>query len=157
MSTIRRRRRRARPLPPPPPPPPPSAGWPPIRSFADSLAALLGLEERLGHVHAVMLLDGGGRIVDGLAVIPPLAIDELVVAGAGLAADHARARRALLLSGGQSPVDQIVEDELDRWRRYRRRFSDVGVELVDWLASDGENIRSYAITDIGDVAWSSPG
>jgi hypothetical protein len=151
MSKARRRRRRAgrgRPMIPP--------GRPPIQSFADSLAALLGIEERFGHVHAVMLLDGGGRIVDGLAVTPPRAIDDLIVAGAGLAASHARARRALLLSGGQSPVDEIVEAELERWRGYRRRFSDVGVELVDWLASDGENIRSYSITDVGDVAWSSP-
>jgi hypothetical protein len=81
---------------------------PPIRSFADSLAALLGLEARFGRVHAVMLLDGGGHIVDGLAVTLPRAIDDLVAAGAGLAAGQVRARRSIrssnprLNSGGSS-------------------------------------------------------
>lgn len=133
------------------------AGHPPIRSFSDALAALLGLERRFGQMHAVMLLDTDGRVIDAVALTAPRSLDEAVSLGTTLAGGHDRVRRALLLSGGAASVEQIVEAEIERWRRFRDLFSDVGVELVDWLASDGDNIRSYAITDEGEVAWSPAG
>jgi hypothetical protein len=126
---------------------------PSIRSFTDSLAAVIGLEARFGRVHAVMLLDEAGRVVDGLALTGShRSPDEAVAAGALLAASGG-SRRVLLLSCGEESVEQIVESTIEAWRRFRRVFADVGVELVDWLASDGESIRSYAITDEGGVVW----
>src|SRR5262245_381138 len=124
-----------------------------IRSFTDSLAAVIGLEERFGRVHAVMLLDEAGRLVDGLALTGTHHSPEEAVAAGTLLAASGGTRRVLLLSCGEESVEQIVESTIEAWRRFRRMFADVGVELVDWLASDGGSIRSFAITDEGGVAW----
>jgi hypothetical protein len=128
----------------------------PIQSFSDSLGVLMGLQERFGLVHAVFLLDADSRVVDGWAVTERPADAERAVA-AGLFVSRATdvVRRALLLSAGVDDVLLVEEADLERWRRYLAEFAAAGVELVDWLASDGVNIRSFAITADAESAWVS--
>lgn len=125
-----------------------------VRSFSESLGVLLGVEQRFGEVHAVILLDVDSRVVDGFAFTDPQpAPDEAVSTGIAVGTAHDVVRRALILSGGLDSVMSIEEANLERWRRYVADFAAVGIELVDWLASDGEHIRSYAITADAESAW----
>jgi hypothetical protein len=118
-----------------------------VRSFSESLGVLLGVQQRFGEVHAVILLDADSRVVDGFAFtdLRP-GPDDAVEMGIAVGSANDVVRRALVLSGGLGSVVPIEEADLERWRGYVSAFAAIGVELVDWLASDGEHVRSYAIT-----------
>ena len=139
-----------------------------VRSFSQSLGVLLGVQRQFRRVHAVMLLDADSRVVDGLAftndhpavehataddVVEAATADDVVEAAIAVGATHAVIRRALLLSAGVDPVVTLAEADLARWRRYLGGFAVHDIELVDWLASDGHHIRSYAITTGASTAW----
>jgi hypothetical protein len=127
-----------------------------VRSFSQSLGVLLGVQRRFGFAHAVMLLDADSRVVDGLALTDPSPTpDNAVESAIVIGATYDVVRRALLLSAGVEGVVELSEADLDRWRRYVDDFAAVGVELVDWLAADGQHIRSFAITTNAATAWAA--
>jgi hypothetical protein len=127
-----------------------------VRSFSQSLGVLLGVQRRFGFAHAVMLLDADCRVVDGLALTGPApAPDDAVESAIVIGATYDVVRRALLVSAGVDGVVDLSEADLDRWRRYVDDFAAAGVELVDWLASDGQHVRSFAITTDAASAWAS--
>jgi hypothetical protein len=127
-----------------------------VRSFSQSLGVLFGVQRRFGAAHAVMLLDADSRVVDGIALTdleptPDNAVESAIVIGS----TYEVVRRALLLSAGTDGVVDLTEADLDRWRRYINDFAAAGVELVDWLATDGRHIRSFAITTDAASAWAA--
>jgi hypothetical protein len=127
-----------------------------VRSFSQSLGVLLGVRQRFGVAHAVMLLDADSRVVDGLALTQPdptpdRAVESAIVIGS----TYDLVRRALLLSAGIDGIVDLDDAHLERWRRYGDEFAAAGVVLVDWLASEGEHIRSFAITTDAEAAWVS--
>ncbi|MGH9116549.1 MAG: hypothetical protein ACRD0A_01310 [Acidimicrobiales bacterium] len=127
-----------------------------VRSFSESLGVLLGVQQRFGEVHALILLDADSRVVDGFAFTDlHRASDAAVEIGIAVGTANNVVRRALLLSGGLGSVVPIEWADLERWRGYVTAFAAIGVDLVDWLASDGEHIRSYAITADAGSAWVS--
>jgi hypothetical protein len=127
-----------------------------IRSFSQSLEVLLGIEHRFRRVHAVMLLDADSRVVDGFAFTSRHATAEQAAeAGLVVGTSHGVIRRALLLSAGVAPVVVVEEADLQLWRDFVDDFAAVGIELLDWLASDGDNIRSFAITTDAARAWAA--
>jgi hypothetical protein len=126
-----------------------------VRSFSQSLGVLLGVQRRFGFAQAVMLLDADSRVVDGVALTDPHrpTPDDAVESGIVIGSTHDVVQRALLLSAGVDGVVDLAEADLRRWRRYVDEFAAAGLELVDWLASDGQHIRSFAITTDAASAW----
>ena len=127
-----------------------------VRSFSQSLGVLLGVQRRFGFAHAVMLLDADSRVVDGVAITDPAPTpDDAVESAIVIGSTYDVVRRALLLSAGVDGVVDLTEADLDRWRRYVDDFAAVEVDLVDWLASDGQHVRSFAITTDAASAWAA--
>jgi hypothetical protein len=128
----------------------------PVATFNDALAFLLGLQDRFRRrFHAALLLDEDRRLVDGCVLTAKhhRAEDALALV---LAGPVVRSGQALVFSAGHGPVGSPTEEDLERWRRLGDQAGDAGVTLVDWLAADKQQIRSFAITEKGEGAWDTP-
>jgi hypothetical protein len=125
----------------------------PVATFTDALAFLLGLQDRFRRrFHAALLLDEDRRLVDGCVLTAKHHRAEDALAYV-LLGPVVRGRQALVFSAGHGPVGRPTEEALDVWRRLGDQAAEAGVTLVDWLAADKEQIRSFAITEKGEAAW----
>jgi hypothetical protein len=128
----------------------------PVATFNDALAFLLGLQDRFRRrFHAALLLDEERRLVDGCVLTAKhhRAQDALALV---LLGPEVRGGQALVFSCGHGPVGSPTGDDLDRWRELVEQAAGAGVVLLDWLAADQEQIRSFAITERGATAWGTP-
>jgi hypothetical protein len=124
-----------------------------IRGFADAIAEALAIQQRFRRGHAVAVLDHTGTLLD-LTVFTARdhsMHDALDWAGCMVLNDE-RATRLVLLSAVATSVRQPCEADFDVLRRARARFGEHGVTVVDWIQTDGEDIRSLAFT-MGIDAW----
>ena len=146
---------------PPSSPSSPSAGGLiglPVATFADALAFLLGLQHRFRRrFHAAVLLDGERRLVDGCVLTAKhhRAQDALAYVLPGPAV-RGGGGQALVFSAGHGPVGAPTDDDVELWRTLVALAAEAGVVLLDWLAADKKQIRSFAITDRGGAAWDTP-
>ncbi len=128
----------------------------PVATFHDALAFLLGLQDRFRRrFHAALLLDDDRRLVDGCVLTAKhhRAEDALALV---LAGPTVEGRQAIVFSAGHGAVGKLTEEYLEVWRRLGDQAAEAGVTLVDWLAADKEQIRSFAITEKGEAAWGTP-
>jgi hypothetical protein len=126
-----------------------------IRGFADAIAEALAIQQRFRRGHAAAVLDEAGSVLD-LTVFTArdhTMHDALDWAGCMVQSDE-RATRVVLLSAVTTSVRQPCEADLDVLRRARARLGEQGVTVVDWIQTDGEDIRSLAFT-LGIDAWGS--
>ena len=128
-----------------------------IRGFVDAIAEAMAIQQRFRRGHAAAILDDAAALLD-LTVFTARdhsIHDALDWASCIALGDH-RATRMVLLSAVTTGVRQACEADLDVLRRARARFGERGVTVVDWIQTDGEDIRSLAFT-LGFDAWDSQG
>jgi hypothetical protein len=124
-----------------------------IHHFADAVCAALGLQELYGRYAAAALLDDDGAVVD----MRPFSGDRACVACAIEWAingdDDDEARRIVLLSGEGDSVRHAREDDIRFYQDVREQLDRHGFELVDWVQTDGDLIRSLTFTCDTDPNW----
>jgi len=124
-----------------------------IRGFADAIAEALAIQQRFRRGHAAAVLDQTGTLLD-LTVFTAAdhSMDDALDWAGCMVLNDERATRLVLLSAVTTSVRQPCEADLDALRRARARFGEHGVSVVDWIQTDGEDIRSLAFT-MGIDAW----
>jgi hypothetical protein len=124
-----------------------------IRGFADAIAGALAIHHRFRRGHAAAVLDATGTVLD-LTVFTACdhSMGDALDWAACVVRSDERARRLVLLSAVTTGVRQPREADLAGLRQARARFEEQGVTVVDWIQTDGEDIRSLAFT-LGIDAW----
>jgi hypothetical protein len=124
-----------------------------IRTFEDAVAAVLGIRDRFGAGHGVAVLDLTGRVID-LTVFTgeDHTIDTALDWASCVTLNDPLASRMVLLSAVGWGLRPVREADLELLRLARRVFGEDGVEVVDWVQTDGEDIRSLAFT-LEPGAW----
>ena len=127
-----------------------------IRGFVDAIAEAMAIQQRFGRGHAAAVLDDAGTLLD-LTVFTARehSMHDALDWASCMVLDDDRATRLVLLSAVTTSVREPREADLDVLRRARVLFGDRGVTVVDWIQTDGEDIRSLAFT-LGIDAWDPP-
>jgi hypothetical protein len=126
-----------------------------IKGFADAVGAAMGIQDRFGHGHGAAMLDDDGVVLDlTLFTADEHTVDTALGWAYCFVLNHPHARRLVLLSAVRDSVRTPNEDDLAVLRRARAEFAHCGVEIVDWIQSDGDDIRSIAFTT-DRHAWDS--
>ena len=127
-----------------------------IRGFVDAVAEAMAIQRRFTRGHAAAILDDAGTLLDLTVFTAPdhSMHDALDWAGCILL-DDGRATRLVLLSAVTTSVRRACEGDIDVLRRARARFGERGVTVIDWIQTDGEDIRSLAFT-LGIDVWDPP-
>ena len=135
-----------------------------ITGFGDAVRLALALDGALGAAIAAAACDHSGRALYAeLAEVDAsvsgglgrsLALDDVLERVRACAIADPRVASVLLVSGGHRSVDIPCEDDLVVFRHLRRELSGLGVELVDWVQTDGRTVRSLDLTD-GVGGWAT--
>jgi len=119
-----------------------------INQFADAACAAVGLHDLYGRFTAAAVIDDDdGTILD----MRPFAGEEACVVCAvewalNVAEGWHAAHRVVLLSGGGAPLRDAREDDIRMYQTLREALDVDGIELVDWIQTDGDDIRSLTFT-----------
>ena len=127
---------------------------PPICTFRDALGFAMTLADDYAFANAAVLLAGDGRPID-LAVTEGIGatIEPIVAWAAGI--DHwaGRPRSTLVVSIRPYEPEAIREHDLHLYRRARWALGRAGCDLIDWIETDGDLVRSYAYLTCPAEAW----
>jgi hypothetical protein len=129
-----------------------------ITQFADAVSAAAGLEALYGRFAAAALLDDeDGTILDmrpftGEATCVMCALEWAL----GVADDWRSAHRVVLLSGGGGSLRELREDDIRMYQTLRETLDGYDIELVDWIQTDGDDIRSLTFTCDISPNWDDP-
>jgi hypothetical protein len=119
-----------------------------INQFADAVSTAVGLDALYGRFAAAALLDDDdGTILDmrpftGEATCVVCALEWAL----GVADGWHSAHRVVLLSGGGGSIRDVREDDIRMYQNLREALDAHGVELLDWIQTDGDQIRSLTFT-----------
>jgi hypothetical protein len=117
-----------------------------INHFADAACAAVGLQELYGRFAAAVLLGDDGEIVDMRPFAGERACVACAIEWAVNFVDHPRAHRIVLLSSDSSSVRHAKEDDIRLYRELCDELDLNGFELVDWIQTDGDLLRSLTFT-----------
>ena len=123
---------------------------------ADTFAFAQKLADRYAHGHAAAVTDDQGKVGEVWMFYGARhTAEDAIHAGLG-GSDHPEARRAVLVSVLDG-VDLATPNELEveMWHTTVDRFSEVGLELTEWVIVSGELLRSLAITAETESSWRS--
>ena len=125
-----------------------------IRGFADAAATVLDLHEEFGFCHTAACLDDDGNVLDLTVFTDPHthSIESALDWAFCLTVNDDRFTRLVAFSTGSEPVIEPSEGDLAVFRLMRTAFGRHGVEVLDWIQCDGDNVRSLAFTERPD-AW----
>lgn len=125
-----------------------------IRGFADAVAQAFALHRQFGYCHGAACLDDSGRLRDLTVFTDPEVhtVDSALDWAFCMVVNDERFTRMVVFSTGAQPVVEPSEGDLALFRVMRNAFAGEGVEVVDWIRCDGENVRSLAFTERED-AW----
>ena len=116
-----------------------------IESFVEAAYAALDLRDRHAHAHVAALLDEEGRVVNFEPFVGPDSSVETALHWADcMITNYPEIQRMVLLSAVENEVLTLREANLDLFRSTRRSYELDGVEVVDWILTDGEHIRSLS-------------
>lgn len=125
-----------------------------IGGFGDAAAAVIGLKNRFGHAHAVAVLDDEGIVLDLTAFTGARHTMDTALDWANCCLlNEPEASRFLLLSAVDVDVQDLREDDIRLFQLARRVFGERGVQVIDWVQADDENVRSLAISCDVDPPW----
>ncbi|HEX6310404.1 MAG TPA: hypothetical protein VF152_02120 [Acidimicrobiia bacterium] len=126
-----------------------------IRGFTDAIAEALAIRQRFRRGHAAAILDDAGTILD-LTVFTARdhSMHDALHWASCIASTDDRATRMVLLSAVTTSVRAPREGDLEMLRRARAVLGERGVSVVDWIQTDGDDIRSLACT-LGIDTWGS--
>jgi hypothetical protein len=118
-----------------------------INQFAEAVYAAIGLYELYGWFAAAALLDDDGTILD----MRPFAGDDTCVVCAlewalNVAGDWHSAHRVVVLSGTPGSLRDPREDDIRMYQSLRDALDDHDLELIDWIQTDGADVRSLTFT-----------
>ncbi len=123
--------------------------------FFDAARIAVELTDRGDHRDAVVLFRGCEP--DRVEVMPPDSADPFLMIDRVLR--HAEPRptafQTLFVSAGPSVGDELAEVDLAKFRMARRRLAHDGIDLLDWMHTDGELVRSMAYAADPARAWTS--
>jgi hypothetical protein len=129
-----------------------------ITQFAEAVHVALGLHELYGRFAAAALLDDeDGTIVD----LRPFSGEDTCVVCAleralNVAHDWQHAHRVVLLSAASSSLHESREDDIRMYQSLSDVLDEHGVELVDWIQTDGVDVRSLTFTCDVSPRWDAP-
>jgi hypothetical protein len=127
------------------------------RSIADFTAAVhtaLTLHGLYGRYVAVALLDDAGGIIDMTPFAGPDACVLCAVEWANsVSHSDPRATRAVLLSGTERSVRELREDDVRLYQLIRDELAGVDLDVLDWIQTDGDQIRSLTFSCDTTTAW----
>lgn len=116
-----------------------------IESFVEAAYAALDLRDRHPRAHVAVLLDDDGRVVDFEPFVgPDSSVDQALHWADCMVATYPEIQRMVLLSAVDDEVLTLRESDLDRFRWARQSYECDDVEVVDWILTDGEHIRSLS-------------
>lgn len=126
-----------------------------ICSFRDALGLALELSDEFAFAHAVVVLSPDRRCVD-FRVFTAIVDNVSEVLGWVSYRLERRTTPALVMLISVRSVDgwSIYERDLSNFRLARKKISDLGATLIDWIETDGELVRSYAYIVNPNTAWS---
>jgi hypothetical protein len=125
-----------------------------INDFADAASAAVGLHELYGSFAAAALLDDDGTILD----MRPFAGDDTCIVCAlewalDVADDWHNAQEIVLLSGTSQSLRDAREDDIRMYQGLREEIATYDMELIDWIQTDGSDIRSLTFTCDVSPRW----
>jgi hypothetical protein len=125
-----------------------------INHFADAVCAAVGLHQLYDRFAAAALLDDDGTILD----MRPFAGDDACVACAveralTVASDWHSAQQIVLLSGAPHSLRDAREDDIRLYQGLRDDIAAEGMELLDWIQTDGADVRSLTFTCDVTPSW----
>lgn len=126
-----------------------------INHFADAVCAAVGLHQLYDRFAAAALLDDDGTILD----MRPFAGEDACVACAiewaiAVATDWRSAHQIVLLSSGTPhSLRDVREVDIRLYQGLRDDIAAEGMELVDWIQTDGADVRSLTYTCDVTPSW----
>jgi hypothetical protein len=125
-----------------------------MTDFASAVHTALALHDLYGRYAAVALLDQTGEIID----MTPFSGDAACVLcalewAAGVDELKVGADRAVVLSGTTEMVLDLREDDIRLFQLMRDELGRCDVEVVDWIQTDGDQIRSLTFSCDVEPAW----
>lgn len=118
-----------------------------IRTYTDAVAAAVGISEGYGYGHAAAALTADGTLVDLTVFSEPFqTVYDALFYAHGLILFDPTVTRLILLSALQRNVGNLMERDVEILRGAQRLFGDCDVEILDWVQTDGKNVRSIALT-----------
>lgn len=126
-----------------------------IVDLIDAMQLTIGLYDRFGHYHAAVALAADGTVVD-LAVFAGRRHDVFSALdyAAQIATSSTGCNAFILTSSTDHDQQEVREVDIELFRRVRSIFASAGVEVIDWVITDGETLRSMACTC--GVSWGDP-
>jgi len=130
-----------------------------ITDLAEAAFVAIGLHDILGRFAAAALIDDeDATIID----LRPFAGDETCVVCAvewalHVADDWQSAHRLVLLSSDPRSLRDAREDDIRLFQELRRELESHGFALVDWIQTDGSDIRSLSFTCDVTSGWDAAG
>jgi hypothetical protein len=119
-----------------------------ITHFAEAVRVAVGLHELYGRFAAAALLDDeDGTILD----MRPFSGDDTCIVCAlewavDVAEDWHRAHRVVLLSAASGSLRECREDDIRMYQMLRDALGEHAIELIDWVQTDGVDVRSLTFT-----------
>lgn len=122
-----------------------------IASFSDAVAEAFALHDRFGRAHAVAVLDADGDVLD-LTAFTKAPVDAAITWARCIVGGDDRPSRLLVLSAVDRDPRKIRDEDARKLRLWRSLFRRYEVEVVDWILTDGQWLRSLAMT-AGLATW----
>lgn len=124
----------------------------PILTFRDALGLAMSLADDHAFVHAAVCLDPHHAIIgmpqsEGLGRSPGPLIAAVCDQSPGSVA------AVVLATVRPFEPDVVREADLQLFRRSRWALAEVGIDLLDWIETDGDLFRSYAYVTCPALAW----
>ncbi len=103
--------------------------------------------------HAVLLLDDHGRSVDfHIFTDDEHDLTHAICVGMALVGWLPHVRSVVLFSEVER-IGDLAEDDARTWQQLVAAFDEQGVQLLDWIHTDAESVRSMTISCDAEPAW----
>jgi hypothetical protein len=124
-----------------------------VGRFADAVSIAIGIKDRFGTAHTVALLDGTGHVWDLTAFTSDAAGMAHAVGWAHCMSVSCRHATRMLLVSAVDDVSTVREDDIRLLQRARLVLADAGIEVVDWIQADADNVRSLTFACDESPRW----
>ena len=115
-----------------------------ITTYGDAMALLMALEMRFGAVHAALVIDDDGCVLDGVALtLDWHPIDHALTYA--LLAMRTHGEHALLFTVGKGDRRLLDREDREAYDALQERCDRSGVHLTDWLVAGGGWYRSMQL------------
>jgi len=122
-----------------------------IDGFLDAAALALELHDLFGRYATAVGLSADGTVYDLTVFTDDRASFDAALDWAHcLVVGDPRVTRLVLMSSTASDLEILAEIDLDDYRAARDTFRTWDVEILDWLQTDGDTVRSMCLSEGGD-------